>query len=145
MSRAFISKALRDRVATEAHYRCGYCQTQQAVIGIALHIEHIIPLATGGSSEQDNLWLACASCNNRKGTQTQATDPVGKKLVPLFNPRAQAWHTHFAWSDDGTEIIGLTPTGRATVGALELNHPFMLRARRRWVRAGWHPPNDKSD
>lgn len=142
MSRAFIPKAVRDRVAAEAHYRCGYCQTQQAVIGIPLQIDHIIPVAAGGTSEPDNLWLACPLCNNYKGTQTHALDPMSKKLIPLFNPRTQTWHEHFVWSDDNSEIIGLTPIGRATVDALKLNRPFMLRARRRWVRAGWHPPKE---
>jgi hypothetical protein len=63
-------------------------------------------------------------------------------LVPLFNPRTQVWAEHLVWSDNGVEIIGLTPVGRATVSALKLNQPFMLRARRRWVMAGWHPPAD---
>jgi len=142
MSRTYISPAVRERVAAEARYRCGYCQTQQAVVGIPLHVEHIIPEAAGGSSEIDNLWLACAVCNNYKGTQTHAPDPASGDLVPLFNPRTQTWHDHLAWSQDGTEVLGLTPTGRATVVALKLNQPFMLRARRRWVRAGWHPPQD---
>jgi len=142
MSRAFIPKAVRERVAAEALYRCGYCQTQQVVVGIPMHIDHIVPEAAGGSSEIENLWLACSLCNNYKGTQIHAPDPVSGDQVLLFNPRTQVWHEHFAWSDDGTEIIGLTPTGRATVIALKLNQPFMLRARRRWVKAGWHPPAD---
>jgi len=79
-------------------------------------------------------------CNNYKGTQTQAPDPASGERVPLFNPRTQNWHEHFRWSDDGTEISGLTPTGRATVVALKLNRSPLLRARRRWVKASWHPP-----
>lgn len=142
MSRTSISQTVRERVAAEARYRCGYCQTQQAIIGMPLHIEHIIPKATGGSSETDNLWLACPLCNNYKGTQTHAPDPASGERVPLFNPRTQNWHEHFQWSDDGNEISGLTPTGRATVAALKLNRPPLLRARRRWVKAGWHPPTN---
>lgn len=142
MSRTYIPQAIRERVAAEAQYRCGYCQTQQAVIGIPLHIEHIIPEAAGGSSEEENLWLACSLCNNYKGTQTHALDPASQETLPLFNPRTQIWHDHFAWSADSTEIIGLTPTGRATVSALKMNQPSMLRARRRWNKVGWHPPKD---
>jgi hypothetical protein len=52
------------------------------------------------------------------------------------------WHAHFRWTDDGTEIVGLSPTGRATVVALKLNRAPLRRARRRWVRADWHPPTD---
>ena len=75
MSRTFIPQAVRELVAAEAQHRCGYCQTQQVVTGMPLHIDHIIPEAVGGSSEIENLWLACPLCNNYKGTQTYATDP----------------------------------------------------------------------
>jgi len=44
--------------------------------------------------------------------------------------------------DDGTLIRGKTPVGRATVIALQMNHPDMIEARRLWVMAGWHPPQD---
>ncbi len=38
-------KSLRDRVASEARHRCGYCLTDQRVSGAQMHIEHIIPRA----------------------------------------------------------------------------------------------------
>ena len=107
-----------------------------------MHIEHIIPLVHGGSSDAANLWLACAWCNSYKGAQTSAVDPVTGAEAPLFNPRTQQWHDHFRWSDDGVHIIGLTPTGRATVVALRLNNEFIVPSRRLWIRAGWHPPQD---
>ncbi len=142
MSRTHISEALRRRVAAAARLRCGYCQTLQVVVGYPLHIEHIIPEAAGGLSTEDNLWLACCVCNNAKGVQTHAYDPVTRTDVPLFNPRTQDWQEHFAWSRDGTQVIGLTPTGRATVLALQLNSPLRVLARQRWVLTGWHPPRD---
>jgi 5-methylcytosine-specific restriction endonuclease McrA len=58
MSRAYIPEVVRRRVAETARHRCGYCQTQQRIVGIPLHIEHIIPLAAGGDSDENNLWLA---------------------------------------------------------------------------------------
>lgn len=36
----------------------------------------------------------------------------------------------------------LTPVGRATVEALQLNNEFIMPARRHWVMAGWHPPSE---
>jgi len=116
--------------------------TAGRVVGIPLHIEHIIPLAAGGTSNEDNLWLACSVCNNYKSVQTHAFDAQTDTQISLFNPRTQLWMDHFAWSNDGIEIIGLTSVGRVTVQALKLNQPFMLRVRRRWVRVGWHPPKD---
>jgi hypothetical protein len=107
-----------------------------------MHIEHIVPLSHGGTSDETNLWLACAWCNSYKGDRTHALDPITGEEVPLFNPRAQRWLDHFQWSEDGTQIAGLTPTGRATVLALRLNNEFILAARRHWVLAGWHPPQE---
>jgi hypothetical protein len=63
-------------------------------------------------------------------------------MVPLFNPRRQVWREHFAWTTEGDRIIGLTTIGRATVIALDLNRPSLVKARQVWVAAGWHPPKD---
>ena len=142
MSQSHIPAALRERVATAAHFRCGYCQTARAIIGQPLHIEHIVPLAAGGQTSEDNLWLACPLCNGHKGTQTDALDPVTGERVPLFNPRKQNWHDHFAWSDNGAIILGVTPIGRATIFALHLNNEYVGPSRRIWIAAGWHPPKD---
>jgi HNH endonuclease len=127
-------------VLEDAAYRCGYCLTSQRITAMPMHVEHIIPLAVGGTSAEENLWLACPLCNGYKGTRTHYTDPETGEEALLFNPRRQVWSEHFRWSDDGVEIIGLTPSGRATVVALKLNNESLTRARHRWVLAGWHPP-----
>ena len=107
-----------------------------------MHIEHIIPLSDGGQSTEENLWLACAWCNSYKGDKMYAIDPATGAEAPLFNPRTQHWPDHFQWGDDGARIIGLTSTGRATVIALKLNNEFIVPARRNWILAGWHPPQE---
>lgn len=142
MSRPHISRALRDKVAAEAGDRCGYCLTPRSFTAMPMHVEHITPVAAGGPSTEDNLWLACPLCNGHKGTQTHGIDPETGKRISLFNPRRQTWSDHFRWSEDGTQIVGLTPTGRATVIALKLNNEHLARARRRWVSVGWHPPSE---
>lgn len=55
-----------------------------------MHLEHIIPLAAGGTSAEENLWLACPLCNGYKGIQTQAVDADTGELIPLFHPRSKA-------------------------------------------------------
>lgn len=129
----------RQKLAEETQYRCGYCLLQERVSGIPLTIEHVVPKVRGGSDHQANLWLSCRTCNEKKGIRVEAVDPVTGATVPLFNPRTEKWDTHFRWSTDGTEMIGETPTGRATVVALDLNEELRVRARRIWVLAGWHP------
>jgi 5-methylcytosine-specific restriction endonuclease McrA len=58
MSPSYISGALRQRVAVAAYFRCGYCLTSQRIIGPLLEIDHIVPEARGGTSDEENLWLA---------------------------------------------------------------------------------------
>lgn len=111
---ADIPRSLRRRVAADAGYRCGYCLTSQRISGAQMHIEHIVPLSARGTSDEAKLWLAGAWCNSYKGARTQALDPQTGALALLFNPRTQNWVEHFRWSDDGIEIIGLTPIGRST-------------------------------
>ncbi len=131
---------LRRRIAAQAEYRCGYCLTSERLSGIPLTLDHLIPWAAGGLTVESNLWMACRPCNEFKGTQTHAVDPLTHRVVPLFNPRTQTWREHFAWSAEGTHMIGQTLIGRATVEALRLNHDLIVYARRRWVKVGWHPP-----
>jgi hypothetical protein len=107
-----------------------------------MHVDHIIPEVAGGSTTPDNLCLACFCCNVSKGAQQIGVDPLTRTAIPLFHPIRQRWHDHFAWDESKTQIAGLTPCGRATVVALQMNNPTVVRARRRWIIAGWHPPQE---
>ena len=140
MSDAYIPKALREKVAAQAHHPCGYCLTSEAIVGTPMEIDHIIPQSLGGLTEEDNLWLACSLCNDHKSDRIAALDPLTDDIVRLFDPRHQAWQEHFAWTAAGDRIAGLTPIGRATIVALNLNRPSLVKARQAWVAAGWHPP-----
>ncbi len=125
-------------VHERARFMCEYCQTTQRVIGQAMHVEHIDPQ---GGDLPINLCLACSSCNFSKSILTSAIDPQAGLVVALFNPRSQTWDEHFAWSENGLIVVGLTPTGRATVARLKMNHPRIVEARAIWVSAGVHPPS----
>lgn len=140
--KARISHQLREQVAEAADHECGYCRTPQYIIGYPLTIDHIVPEARGGATVEENLWLACVACNQYKGIQVSGRDVRTGRNVPLFNPRLQQWEAHFRWNDDGTEIIGMTSCGRATVTALNLNRSEIVGARSLWVQVGWWPPPD---
>jgi hypothetical protein len=142
MARATIPTQLREQVRRRAVYRCEYCHSSEWLTGQRHHIDHIIPDSQGGDTAIGNLCLACATCNGSKRDRSEAIDPATGKSEPLFNPRTQRWQNHFAWSDDGTVITGLTPTGRATVVALRLNRPLAVSARKVWVAVGKHPPDE---
>lgn len=142
MSDTYVPHALRERVSAQAQYRCGYCLTSEAIVGAPMEIEHLTPEMLDGETVEDNLWLACTLCNRHKGERIAALDPITAQFVRLFDPRHQKWSEHFVWSNAGESIIGLTPTGRATVMALQLNRSSLVRSRRLWVSAGWWPPPD---
>lgn len=139
---ATVSARLRRQVERLDRERCAYCQTLRIVSGAQMHIEHIHPLSKEGTTTVGNLCLACAWCNSYKGAQTHATDPVTGEIAPLFHPRLQTWSQHFQWDEEGVRIQGITPVGRATVAALQMNNEFIIPSRRLWRTAGWHPPAD---
>jgi hypothetical protein len=142
MSRTYLPQALRQKVAAQAQYRCGYCLTAEAVVGTPMELEHLLPESLGGLTEEDNLWLACSLGNDSKNNRIAGLDPVTGEVVRLFDPRHQVWREHFGWAPEGDRILGLTATGRATVAALNLNRPSLVKARQAWVTVGWHPPQD---
>jgi hypothetical protein len=103
--RTRISEEVRRQVRLQADERCGYCLSSQKYVFGPLEIDHIVPIARGGTDDEENLWLACRMCNGFKGTQKYARDPVTKRRVRIFNPRRQRWSRHFRWCDDGTRIM----------------------------------------
>jgi len=135
-----ISSKIQAKIRQDAKNYCGYCLLPQEILMGKLEIEHLLPLAEGGTDAEENLWLACRDCNSFKSSKVYVFDDETKQKIKLFNPRTQNWHEHFRFSKNKTTIIGKTPCGRATVVALRMNNEQAVRARSRWVEAGWYPP-----
>jgi hypothetical protein len=93
----------------------------ESLQGATFHVEHIIPRGKGGRSDSENLALAWPGCNLHKASRITAVDPASGGHVRLFHPVLQLWSEHFRFS--GYQMEGLTAEGRATVKALNLNHP----------------------
>lgn len=134
-----ISRKIRRSLDLRSGERCGYCRSPQKYLFAPLEIEHILPQARGGTSNENNLWLACRLCNGFKGTSTHGIDPVSGRITRLFDPRRQKWSRHFRWSDDFLRIIGITACGRVTVAALQLNNRVAMTVRQSWASVGWLP------
>ncbi len=75
VTRRPISAEVERRVREAAQHRCGYCLSPQHLVMARLEIEHIIPLARGGTDDESNLWLACPLCNGHKSDKIEALDP----------------------------------------------------------------------
>ena len=99
-----------------------------------------MPASRGGNHDLSNLALSCPGCNGHKSDKIEAIDPADGELVPLYNPRKQKWHEHFSWNERYTVILGITPTGRATVEALQLNRISVVNLRHVLYMFGKHPP-----
>ena len=136
-----MTDALRSTIQTRAAHCCEYCQTQEAFSHDPFSAEHILPAAKGGADTLDNLAWSCLGCNFHKFTAIVAIDLVTEDMAPLFNPRKDSWDVHFRWDEEFTLIIGLTPSGRATVTRLKLNRVGIVNMRQVLAMADKHPPN----
>jgi HNH endonuclease len=134
-----ISESIRRQVAERAGYRCSYCRSPEWA-GVPMVVDHIIPLAAGGTSEIENLCLACYRCNEFKGARVEAIDPLTGGTVAIFRPHFQVWPEYFAWSQNNLYMVGLTACGRATIEMLHLNDNRLIQARQIWLLVGLHPP-----
>lgn len=132
----------RQQVIARAKEVCEYCYSQIKFATQSFSVEHIVPRVKGGKTTLDNLALSCQGCNNSKYTKTEGLDPTTREKVRLFHPRQQIWQEHFAWSNDYTKIVGLTPTVRATVDELNLNRSGVVNLRRVLYASGEHPPKN---
>lgn len=57
-----ISWAKRQWIKERDTYRCRQCGTHEN-----LTVDHIVPVAEGGTNDPENLQTLCQSCNSRKG------------------------------------------------------------------------------
>ena len=116
-----IDAAIRDLVRRRAAERCEYCRLPQHAEEATFHIDHVLAQqhSPADADDPNNLALACHRCNLHKGTNLSSIDPVSGLVVPLFHPRRDTWHEHFACQ--GAALVGRTPTGRATVHLLQFN------------------------
>ena len=87
---------------------------------------------TWGRDDLGNICWSCTQCNLHKSSNFASLDPISGDRVDLFNPRVDNWLDHFRVETDG-RIIGLTPSGRATVRLLDMNGSPQLELRRELI------------
>lgn len=104
-------------------------------------VEHVIPRIRGGPDDETNWALSCRSCNLRKSVHLDGSDPETGGVARLYHPRRDRWAEHFRIDATTGAVIGLSPSGRATVTRLQMNSPAQLTARRQWMRLDLFPPS----
>jgi hypothetical protein len=105
--------AFLERLRVRAGHQCEYCHGTDFQ---SYEVDHVQPRARGGTSDFENLAIACPRCNANKGDHTDGVDPYDWKTYPLFNPRTDRWSTHFEEID--AEVVGISGIGRATARRL---------------------------
>ena len=133
----YISPETRQIVASRANHACEYCLIAEADAYFRFQVEHIISRKHGGSSELENLALACVFCNRYKGSDIASLIPETDKLVRFCNPRTMRWSEHFRLN--GVLIEPLTAIGEATVRILQMNHDDQILERQVLSRRKRYP------
>ncbi len=91
MERKTISKKIRFEVFKRDKFTCQYCGRKAP--DVVLNVDHITPVAEGGTNDMLNLITACFSCNNGKRAtpldKNAALDKQRKQLEELQERREQ--------------------------------------------------------
>lgn len=72
-----VSKRTRFEVLRRDDHTCRYCG--QSAPDVKLHVDHVIPIALGGTDDPSNLAAACADCNIGKAS----TSPSELKVAEV--------------------------------------------------------------
>jgi hypothetical protein len=95
-----ISKRLRFEILRRDNHACRYCGA--AAPGTVLVVDHVVPVALGGSDEPSNLATACDPCNSGKSaTPLDAPVVADVEADALRWARAMAQATEMAQLDLG--------------------------------------------
>ena len=137
MSSTYVPAALRLGVQERAAGNCEYCLLSEDDAFFSHEPDHIIAEKHGGETSYENLAWACFDCNRFKGSDIASRDALSGGLVPLFNPRVDDWHEHFA-VEHGV-IQALTPIGRGTERLLKFNLPERVEVRETLAKTGRYP------
>lgn len=120
-----ITAAMRLAVRQRAGYACEYCGVTETAAGGELTIDHVRPIARGGTDHLDNLVYCCSRCNLHKSDYypSQSSEPS------LWNPRVDPADSHFLLLADGV-LHPTTATGAFTIRKLRLNRRQLVAHRR---------------
>ena len=98
-------------------------------------MDHIVSEKHGGMTDDSNLAYACVFCNRYKGSDIGSI--VRGRFVRFFNPRTDAWATHFYL--DRARIVARTDIGEATLRILRFNDLDRLAERELLFEMGLFP------
>lgn len=123
-----VSRRLRYEVLRRDNHACRYCGATAP--DVALTVDHVIPVALGGTDDPSNLVTACQPCNAGKSASspdapivadvaadalrwskamTAASDVMRKQRVKRDRDReyfVDLWLAHYGNADDLPDVVG---------------------------------------
>jgi len=87
--RKALSKRVRFEVFKRDRFCCAYCGAHPP--DVILHVDHVHPVAEGGSNDIDNLVTSCAPCNSGKGAKLLSSVPqsLAERAAEISEREAQ--------------------------------------------------------
>lgn len=79
-----VSKRTRFEILRRDGHACHYCGAKAP--GVALTVDHVLPVTLGGTDDPANLVTACADCNAGKSSM-----PPDAAILPEVDEKAIAW------------------------------------------------------
>lgn len=79
VKRLYLPKWLKDIINYRENGLCYYCQcplTQTFQANQDTHLDHLVPIACGGSNDPTNFVLSCPKCNHSKGVEILSVHPT---------------------------------------------------------------------
>lgn len=80
--RSRITASVRSKVLARDSYRCRHCGISTD-LGAVLHVDHIIPISKGGTSDLDNLQTLCQDCNLGKSNRLPLAELDYRSIRPV--------------------------------------------------------------
>lgn len=69
-----VSKSLRYEILRRDNFTCRYCG--RSAPEVTLEVDHVVPVAHGGSDLPENLVAACRDCNSGKSSSSASSEVV---------------------------------------------------------------------
>lgn len=88
VGRKRVGRSVRAEMWRQQRHRCYYCGAYLETPSVG-HVDHVFPLARGGSNAEANLVLACPLCNQSKGSRTTGEAGMYRHDASLLE---RVWH-----------------------------------------------------
>lgn len=128
-----LSADIRRRIIARQRWLCMYCGGRRKTENF--EIDHIYPVARGGSNDESNLQALCGPCNARKGAATdeEFRHRYRELLPPLKSGEQPYPPTDYIFQHQFRAITRKTPTPR---GVRVLRRNKYLTQRERIIKGG---------